>query len=101
VFCVHAAKDGSLWFGTEDGASRFEAATGRFQNFPSGTNGFTAGRVIDIEGSPDGAIWLRTREGLSRFNGQSFQAIVGIPRINLIRREQMARPWTVKAGSGR
>lgn len=79
VFCIHAGNAGALWFGTEKGASLFDTATGRFQNFPSGTNGLGAGSVFDIEATPDGVLWLRTREGLSRFNGQSFQEIPGFP----------------------
>jgi signal transduction histidine kinase/ligand-binding sensor domain-containing protein/DNA-binding response OmpR family regulator len=79
VFCIHAGREGALWFGTEKGASLFDPATGRFQNFPSGTNGLSAGSVFDMEAAPDGMLWLRTRQGLSRFNGQSFQEIPGIP----------------------
>jgi signal transduction histidine kinase/CheY-like chemotaxis protein/ligand-binding sensor domain-containing protein len=79
VFCIYAGREGALWFGTEKGASLFDPATGRFQNFPSGTNGLSAGTVFDMEATPDGLLWLRTRQGLSRFNGQSFQEIPGIP----------------------
>ncbi len=79
VFCIHAGREGALWFGTEKGASLFDTATGRFQNYLSGTNGLSAGSVFDIESTPDGMLWLRTRQGLSRFNGQSFQEIPGIP----------------------
>ena len=112
VFCIHAEKSGRLWFGTEAGASRLNPATGRFQNFPSGTNGLTAGRVFDLEAAPDGMLWLRTREGLSRFDGQSFHAVPGIPRIghNLIDEspgwtktkalavDHQGRVWTVTEG---
>src|SRR2546427_7703980 len=95
---------GRLWFGTEEGVSRFDPATGRFQNFPSGTNGLTAGRVFDIEATPDGILWLRTREGLSRFDGQSFQEVPGIPRITqepafskskALAVDRQGRVWTV------
>ena len=82
VFCIHPGKDGALWFGTEKGASRLDPATGLFQGFPSGTNGLSAGRVFDMATTPDGLLWVRTREGLSRFNGQLFQPVPGIPRIN-------------------
>jgi protocatechuate 3,4-dioxygenase beta subunit len=61
VFCIQATADGALWFGTELGASRFEPATERFQNFPSGKDGLTAGRVIDMEVTPDGVLAAHAR----------------------------------------
>ena len=109
VFCIHAEKGGVLWFGTEKGASRLNPVSGEWKSFPSGTNGLTAGRVFDIEGTPDGVIWLRTREGLSRFDGQSFQAVSGIPRIDqdpgrmkakALAVDQQGRVWTVTEAEG-
>ena len=81
VFCICAGREGALWFGTEKGVSLFDPATGRFQNFPSGTNGLSAGSVFDMEATPDGMLWLRTRQGLSRFDSHLFQEIRGIPRL--------------------
>ena len=83
VFCIAPGRDGALWFGSEKGVSRWDAATGRFQGFPSGTNGLSAGRVFDMATAPDGTLWLRTREGLSRYQGRTFETIPGIPRIGL------------------
>jgi hypothetical protein len=79
VFCIHAGNEGALWFGTEKGVSVFDPATGRFQNYPGGTNGLSAGSVFDIESTPDGMLWLSTRQGLSRFDGHSFLQIAGVP----------------------
>jgi len=104
VYCVHPEKSGLLWFGTELGASRFDPATGRFENFPGGTNGLTAGRVCDIAATPDGILWLRTCGGLSRFDGQSFRAVPGIPSIpqsptwtkhEALAVDRQGRVWTV------
>jgi len=106
VFCIHAGPEGGLWFGTEKGVSRYDPAVGRFQSFPSGTNGLSAGRVVDIEATPDGMLWLRTREGLSRFNGQSFQPIPGIPRFDQATKakalavDRQGRVWTVTEQAG-
>ena len=110
VYSLHAEPGGALWFGTESGASRLEPKTGRFQNFPSGTNGLSAGRVFDLATTPDGMLWLRTREGLSRFDGQSFHPIPGIPRINVrnplftktqaLAVDGQSRVWTVSHGEG-
>ena len=109
VFCLHAEPGGALWFGTEKGASRYDPATGQFHNFLSGTNGLSAGGVYDLEATPDGMLWLRTRGGLSRFNGQSFQPIAGIPRIDqgdssikskALAVDQQGRVWTVTEGAG-
>ena len=82
VFCVQPGGRGELWFGTETGVSRLDPATGKFHTFPSGTNGLTAGRVFDMEAGPDGLLWLRTREGLTRYDGQQFQAVPGVPRLD-------------------
>jgi signal transduction histidine kinase/ligand-binding sensor domain-containing protein/DNA-binding response OmpR family regulator len=109
VYCIHAEAGGALWFGTEKGVSRFEPATGRFQNFPGGTNGLSAGSVFDMEATPDGMLWLRTREGLSRFDGQSFQEIRRVPRISMpptffkdkpLAVDRQGRVWTVTDFAG-
>ena len=49
IFCVRAGGDGTLWFGTEKGASRFDPLTKQFRNYRSGTNGLTNGAVFGIE----------------------------------------------------
>jgi signal transduction histidine kinase/ligand-binding sensor domain-containing protein/CheY-like chemotaxis protein len=102
VFCILAENSGGLWFGTESGVSRFDPATGRFQNFPSGTNGLKTGRVFDMAATPDGNLWLRTGGGLSRFDGHAFHEVPGIPAIpqNSAKSEALAvdhqgRVWTV------
>ncbi|MGH7967140.1 MAG: two-component regulator propeller domain-containing protein, partial [Limisphaerales bacterium] len=104
VFCIMGDTGGRLWFGTEVGACRFDPISGRFESFPSGTNGLTGGRVFDILRAPDGVVWLRTREGLSRYDGQSFHAVSGIPRITLssyftktraLAIDKRGRVWTV------
>ena len=58
VYCIRNGPAGALWFGTEKGVSRYDPVTGGFQNFPSGTNGLSAGRVFDMEFTPEGALWL-------------------------------------------
>ena len=107
VFCIHAESDNVFWLGTEEGVSRFEPGTGKFQNYPSGTNGLTAGRVFDIEATTNGVLWLRTREGLTRFAGRVFHEIPGVPRINLhpqmtktkaLAVDRRGRVWTVTQG---
>jgi signal transduction histidine kinase/DNA-binding response OmpR family regulator/ligand-binding sensor domain-containing protein len=79
VFCIERGTDGTLWFGTEEGLSAFNPATGKFQNFPSGTNDLAAGAVIDMATALDGTLWVLTRDGLSRFDGQSFHRISEVP----------------------
>ena len=109
VYCIHAGRDGALWFGTEMGASRRDPAAGRFQNFPSGKDGLTAGRVLDIKDTLNGTTWLRTREGLSQFDGASFREVPGVPHIDQLpndtkshalavdRRDQL---WVATDGQG-
>ena len=79
VYCIHRVKSGLRWFGTEEGVSRLDPATKRFENFPSGTNGLATGRVCDIAETTNGVLWLRTCGGLSRFDGQSFMRCPAFP----------------------
>ena len=69
--CLLEADDGSIWFGKQTGAGRWDGTT--FLNF-SRTNGFTDGRVLCACQCPAGVLWFGTDgDGAYRYNGRSFQ----------------------------
>lgn len=83
VRAVLAARDGSLWFGREEGGLvrlREGAATvfGRDQGLP-------AGRVNHLLEAGDGRIWAATHGGgVARFTGSSFVAVAdGLPDLRV------------------
>jgi signal transduction histidine kinase/CheY-like chemotaxis protein/ligand-binding sensor domain-containing protein len=109
VYCVFPLSDGSIWLGTEKGASRFDPGSGTFENYLSGTNGLTAGIVLDIERTPDGVLWFRTDDGLSRFDGKGFTEVREIPaarirsgllKFNPLAVDQAGDLWTVSLEGG-
>ncbi len=64
VLGIHEARDGSIWFSTEKGASRLK--DGKITSLTS-ADGLGADYVISVESTPDGSIWFGTYGGgLSR-----------------------------------
>lgn len=59
VAAVFPAQDGAIWFGTEEGASRYN---GRWNSL-SKIAGLPLGRVRTITQTKDGMLWLGTRSG--------------------------------------
>ena len=66
VIAIHQSPEGTLWFGTGSGVSRFEPATGQWQTFTT-KEGLGDNTVIAIHQSPEGALWFGTDGGVSRF----------------------------------
>jgi streptogramin lyase len=73
VWCLCAARDGSLWIGyqSEHGASRL--AQGRFTHFDV-ADGLCDGNVWAIEEGRPGVFWFATRNGLGRYDGRRWSA---------------------------
>lgn len=65
VLCVFQASDGSLWFGTKRGASRFDGR--QFENLSS-AHGLPDTGVSSIAEGPDGVLWFGTSKGLARYD---------------------------------
>ncbi len=62
------------------------------------TSGLTGGEVFHIEEAPDGRLWFRTRDGLCSFDGEGFQSVPGVGRLNYRRKNKplaVARNGTV------
>ena len=70
VFCVLAARDGSVWAGTwGGGVARFDGKVWR--NLTT-RDGLAGNIVYSIAEGGDGALWFGTNSGVSRWDGKSF-----------------------------
>ena len=88
VTAILAASDGTMWFGTQDNALRYDGTT--WTTYTS-ENGYIPyiddeGKVYEsvwaIEEAPDGKIWFATQGGVSVFDGEtwkSFSVEDGLP----------------------
>ncbi|MBM3239129.1 response regulator [Candidatus Poribacteria bacterium] len=72
VTAIHCAADGTLWFGTDGGVSRFDPKESRFVNFTV-SDGLVCNLIKSIFADEDGALWFGTVRGVSRY--QSGDAI--------------------------
>lgn len=69
------AADGALWIGHGAGASRFDAANGRFTHFRADAAG-DLGMVQALAQTQDGDLWLgRSRGGLRRIGADGVQTV--------------------------
>ncbi len=67
VFCIGAASDGALWFGTSEGAVHYDGKT--FKNFGK-EDGLPDLKIFAIEVESNGAVWFGSEVGLSRFDSE-------------------------------
>jgi ligand-binding sensor domain-containing protein len=63
VTAIYVARDGSVWFGTEDGAARFDGAN--WEAFTTG-DGLVHPYIYAIYVDEGGAVWFATKGGISR-----------------------------------
>jgi signal transduction histidine kinase/ligand-binding sensor domain-containing protein len=66
VLSLAADREGALWVGTNDGASRWDGAA--FTTLQS-RDGVPAGPVYAIAPRPDGTVWFATANGVAWFRG--------------------------------
>ena len=59
--------DGNYWFGTYQGASRFDGSD--WYSYTSTNGRLSSNYVTDIAPSPDGYVWISTDRGLNRIHG--------------------------------
>lgn len=88
--------DGSLWFGTDQGASRY--TEGKWQSYTT-SDGLIDDSILSMAAAPDGSVWFGTDNGLSNFDGNSWKKpnLNGLPsaRINAIAVTQNGTVWSV------
>jgi len=70
VHAIYSAPDGTLWFGTRGGVSRYDGK--EFVSFTT-QDGLAHNDVRAICGTPDGILWFGTRGGVSRYDGGEFK----------------------------
>ena len=63
VHCVVQVKDGPIWFGTSEGASRFDGSSFRTFRVSDGLPGRDVHRILLTR---DGGVWAATSGGLAR-----------------------------------
>ncbi|HEY64349.1 MAG TPA: AAA family ATPase [Caldilineae bacterium] len=69
VTSIRQAPDGTMWFGTTQGASRFDPKTGEWWTLDQEA-GLPGPRVNAIAITPEGEVWLGTHEhGICRYDG--------------------------------
>ena len=99
VSCVFQAADGALWFGTDQGVSRFD---GRAFSNPMAEDGLPRGAVRAIEEDAGGRIWMVGETGLFRYDPKapsprvrSFATADGLPpgNITALARDKAGRLW--------
>lgn len=64
VEAIVVAPDGAVWFGTAEGATRFDGE--RWRTFTT-ADGLPGNRVRDMAVAPDGALWFATEQGVARY----------------------------------
>jgi signal transduction histidine kinase/ligand-binding sensor domain-containing protein/DNA-binding response OmpR family regulator len=86
---LHESRDGDLWVGTLEGASRLRFGAGEGPEIVTlrESDGLPGGQVVAITEGPDGTIWLgSTGGGLAAFAGgrvRAWGAADGLPTTNI------------------
>jgi ligand-binding sensor domain-containing protein/signal transduction histidine kinase/DNA-binding response OmpR family regulator len=81
VLCITQDKNGFMWFGTEDGLSRFDGS--KYINFrknPGNKTSLVTNYVNTIYEAPaTGHLWIGTAEGLCRLDTRTYKFYPGLP----------------------
>lgn len=96
VFCLAAARDGSLWAGT-DGAGLLRYQNGTFRSYRA-AQGLTNDFIRAVHQTRDGTLWVGTDDGLFRLNGDRLVRVDGAGRIpalavHAIREDSAGNLW--------
>ena len=67
VFAIHQSPDGTLWFGTQSGLSRFDPQTQQFRAYYE-KQGLPNNTVLGILEDDAGYLWITTNNGLAKFD---------------------------------
>ena len=69
VFAIAQDRDGAMWFGTEEGANRFDGTWDTFRT----AEGLVHNTVNTILQASDGSMWFGTKGGVSRYDGMAWE----------------------------
>jgi len=90
VYDIAASEDGSLWFATAEGVSRYKNDT--WENFNDSELGLGVVYAIDVDQS--GTVWCGGRWGAARYDGQNWQKIPAIGyHVKAIHAAEDGRIW--------
>jgi diguanylate cyclase (GGDEF)-like protein len=90
IYDIHVAADGTVWFATGSGVSRYR--DGEFRSW-SEADGLPTNRVFHIAESAGGVLWFSSlTHGLSVFDGEAFRAVgvaegLDSPQVHLLQRD--------------
>ncbi len=69
IRAIEAARDGTVWFGSEDGLIRHDPESGALETFvhdPERADSLSPGRILALHEDRGGALWIGTETGLDR-----------------------------------
>ena len=67
IFAMHQSPDGTLWFGTQSGLSRFDPQTQQFRAYYE-KQGMPNNTVLGVLEDDQGYLWITTNNGLAKFD---------------------------------
>ncbi len=101
VWAIRTDSDGRLWFGTENGVSRFDGKSWKTYRT---TDGLIHNIVYAIEQDRNGDLWFGTEGGISIFDGSSFYNISGSGgetwNVKALKQASNGSVWIGTAGQG-
>ncbi|MBI3416083.1 MAG: hypothetical protein HY043_12360, partial [Verrucomicrobia bacterium] len=84
---ISSGQDGAVWFGTQQGLSRYDGV--QFANFTK-RDGLPANRIEAVHADVNGTVWISFKQGedggVARFDGKSFVIYTtndGLPHIDV------------------
>lgn len=70
VSSLSIAENGDIWFGTQNGVSKFDGST--WTNYSTENSGLTAETITAIHAGSDNMVWIGTNEGVFSFDGSNW-----------------------------
>lgn len=106
VYCVYQDREGMMWFGTNDGLSRYDTYEVKtWRNDPKDPNSLGSNVVYCIQEDLDGRLWLGTEGGVFVYDKLDASFSFPLPitadsQIRSITLDKMGRVWMASLGNG-